>query len=78
MKAGPVPVHAYAPLAWHQPQRVWPLLLQQGSAGSTRRRLPAPEAAPKLVSPYTSSVDTQTKRRTRPYMRHASSSTCVP
>lgn len=38
----------------------------------------APDKAPRLVSPYTSSVDTQMKRRMRRYTRHASSSTCVP
>ena len=38
----------------------------------------APTAAPCEVSPYTSSVETHTNLRARPYTRQASSSTCVP
>ena len=38
----------------------------------------APFSLPRLLSPYTSSVDTFMKRRICPDIRHASSSTCVP
>lgn len=38
----------------------------------------APSAAPKLVSPYTSSVDTLITRLMLGAIRHASSKTCVP